>query len=281
MLQSSKTEYTTIPPSISDKYQLLQQAFASYKKVIIAYSGGVDSVFLLKVAVDCLGSDNVLACIGVSESLAESEYKAACDIADQIAACVEVVHPEEMSNTDYQANSPNRCFHCKSELYRLLRELAVEKGYDAVLCGTNADDLSDFRPGLQAAKQFHVASPLEQAGLTKNDIRLLSKHLGLNTWNKPAQPCLASRMAYGLQITPEKLKQIEQGEEFLRAMGMSELRVRHHGNLVRIEVPLDRLIDLTSGDRRREIVTFFTKLGFTYITIDLAGFRSGSANEVL
>jgi len=223
----------------------------------------------------------VLACIGVSESLAKSQYKVACDIAEQIGARVEVVHPKEMSNTDYQANTPNRCFHCKSELYNLLCDLAAKRNFDAVLCGTNADDLSDFRPGLQAAEKFNVASPLAQADLTKDDIRLLSKHLGLETWDKPAGPCLASRIAYGQQITAEKLKQIEQGEEFLSAMGLRELRVRHHGNLVRIEVPADEICNLTRDDNRRKITAFFKKLGFNYVSLDMEGFRSGSANEVL
>ena len=270
-----------IAPAVAEKYQRLQKYLGLHKKVIIAYSGGVDSVFLLKVALDCLGADNVLACIGVSGSLAQSEYKAACDIAEAIGAHVEVVHTKEISHTDYQANKPDRCFHCKSELYNLLKDLAVKDGYDAVLCGTNADDLSDFRPGLQAARKFDVASPLEEAGLTKNDIRILSKELGLKTWDKPAQPCLASRMAYGLEITPERLKQIEEGEEFLRGLGLRELRVRHHGNLARIEVPSEKICELVQEDCRREIVAFFKNLGFTYVSCDLQGFRSGSANEVL
>jgi len=270
-----------IAQPIAEKYQRLKDIVTSYKKVIIAYSGGVDSVFLLKVAVDGLGADNVLACIGVSGSLAKSEYQAACDVAGRIGAQIEVINTKEISRKDYQANPPDRCFHCKSELYKLLSDLAAQRDYDAVLCGTNVDDLGDFRPGLRAAKKFHVASPLEEAGLTKNDIRILSKELGLKTWDKPAQPCLASRMSYGLQITPERLKQIEQGEEFLRRLGLRELRVRHHGNLVRIEVPFEKIAELIADGPRREIVAFFKKLGFTYVSLDLQGFRSGSANEVL
>jgi uncharacterized protein len=264
-----------------EKYDRLREHLKQYQKVIVAYSGGVDSVCLLKAAVDSLGGENVLACIGVSESLAGSEYKKALDIAEHIGANIEVVHPQEMSNPDYQQNPANRCFHCKSELYGLLQELSQRNGYDAVLCGTNVDDLGDFRPGLQAAKKFKVASPLEEAQLTKEDIRAISKLLQLPTWNQPAQPCLASRMPYGLQITPERLKQIEQGEEFLRSLGLSELRVRHHDTLVRIEVPPERIGDLSEDPRRLQIVDFFKTLGFTYVTLDLQGFRSGSGNEAL
>jgi len=267
--------------ALSQKYEHLQEILGGYDRVIVAYSGGVDSVFLLKVAVDRLGVENVLACLGVSESLARSEYAAACRIAEQIGASVEVVHPREMANPHYRANPPERCYHCKAELYSLLNDLAGRRKYDAVLCGTNLDDLGDFRPGLEAAKRFNVASPLEQAKLTKDDIRALSRQLKLTTWNKPAQPCLASRMAYGLEITPDRLKQIERGEDFLRGLGLTELRVRHHGDLVRIEVRVDRLVELIEADRRERIVGFFKGLGFVYVTFDMQGFRSGSANEVL
>ncbi len=272
---------TTLTAEQQEKYDRLRENLKQYQKVIVAYSGGVDSVCLLKVAVDSLGGENVLACIGASESLARSEYKKALDIAERIGANIEVVHPKEMENPDYKKNPADRCFHCKSELYALLQELAQRRGCDAVLCGTNVDDLGDFRPGLQAAKKFKVASPLEEAGLTKEDIRAISKLLKLPTWNQPAQPCLASRMPYGLQITPERLKQIEQGEEFLRSLGLSELRVRHHDTLVRIEVPPQRIGDLSEDPRRRQIVDFFKTLGFTYVTIDLQGFRSGSGNEAI
>jgi uncharacterized protein len=274
-------EIITLTADQREKYRRLQKKLKQYQKVIVAYSGGVDSVCLLKVALDSLGPDNVLACIGASESLPGSEYKKALDIAEQIGAKIEVIHPQEMSNPHYQQNPANRCFHCKSELYGLLQELSQRNGYDAVLCGTNLDDLGDFRPGLQAAKKFKVSSPMEEAQLTKEDIRAISKLLQLPTWNQPAQPCLASRMPYGLQITPERLKQIEQGEEFLRSLGLRELRVRHHDKLVRIEVPPDRFGELIDDQRSRQIVDFFKKLGFTYVTLDLQGFRSGSANEAL
>lgn len=272
---------TILSHAQQEKYNRLRGHLAQYQKVIIAYSGGVDSACLLKVAIDCLGGENVLACIGQSDSLADSEYQKALAIAKQIGAAIEVVHPNERENPDYQDNPATRCFHCKSELYRLLQDLSQRLGFDAVLCGTNADDLEDFRPGLQAAKQFNVASPLEESQLTKDDIRTISKHLQLPTWNQPAQPCLASRIPYGLKITPERLRQIEQGEEFLRGLGLSELRVRHHDTLVRIEVPPERIGDLVEEPRRCQIVDYFKSIGFTYVTLDLQGFRSGSANEIL
>jgi len=274
-------EINTLTADQREKFRRLQENLKQYQKVIVAYSGGVDSVCLLKVAVDTLGGENVLACIGVSESLAEREYQKALDIAEQIGANIEVVHPKEMENPDYQQNPADRCFHCKSELYGLLQELSQRNDFDAVLCGTNVDDLGDFRPGLQAAKKFKVASPLEEAQLTKEDIRAISKLLQLPTWDQPAQPCLASRMPYGLTITPERLKQVEQGEEFLRSLGLRELRVRHHDKLVRIEVPPEHIGDLIEDPRRRQIVDFFKKLGFTYVSLDLQGFRSGSGNEAL
>jgi pyridinium-3,5-biscarboxylic acid mononucleotide sulfurtransferase len=276
-----QNEISTLTAEQQEKYHRLQENLNQYQKVIVAYSGGVDSVCLLKVAVDSLGGKNVLACIGVSESLAESEYQKALEIAEQIGAPIEVIHPKEMENPDYQKNPANRCFHCKSELYSLLQELSQRNRYDAVLCGTNVDDLGDFRPGLQAAKKFKVASPLEETGLSKEDIRAVSKLLQLPTWNQPAQPCLASRMPYGLTITPERLKQVEQGEEFLRSLGLRELRVRHHDKLVRIEVPAECLSEIVEESRRYQIVDFFKGIGFTYVSLDLQGFRSGSGNEAL
>ena len=163
----------------------------------------------------------------------------------------------------------------------MLNEIARKEGYPTIVCGTNADDLNDFRPGLQAAKKYDVLSPLEQAGLTKSEIRVLSKQLELPTWDKPAHPCLASRIAYGLDITAEKLLQVEKAEAYLRQRGLTELRVRHHGNLARIEVPVGNIPDLLNDKARDEIVSFLKNLGFNYVTLDMQGFRSGSANEVL
>jgi len=259
----------------------LQTIIRSYQKVIIAYSGGVDSTFLLRVACDCLGSENILACIGDSQSLARDELSNAKNLAQQMNAPVEIVHPNEMADPNYQANPAQRCYHCKTHLYNLLNAIARDRKYDAVFCGSNVDDLTDFRPGSQAEKKYNIISPLAQARLTKSDIRILSKQLQLPTWDKPASPCLASRIAYGLEITPQRLEQIEQGEAFLHKMNLGTLRVRHHGNLVRLEVPTDQIQKLTENNCREKIVAFFKELGFTYITLDLQGFRSGSGNEVL
>jgi uncharacterized protein len=267
--------------TIDQKFDALKKAIAQYQCVIIAYSGGVDSVFLLKTAYDTLGKANVLACIGVSDSLAQSEYDGAIDVARKIGAEVELVHPDEMNNPDYLANPTNRCYFCKTELYQLLNLLAEKKHYDAVLCGTNADDVGDYRPGLKAANEKRIISPLQQVELTKADIRTLSQKMGLPTWNKPAQPCLSSRVMYGQEITPERLKQVEEAEAFLRQLGLIELRVRHHGDLARIEVLPSEIELLTHQTQRDEIVNFFKKLGFTYISLDLQGFRSGSGNELL
>ncbi|MBN1844471.1 MAG: ATP-dependent sacrificial sulfur transferase LarE [Sedimentisphaerales bacterium] len=273
--------HPSLTPDQRAKYERLGAILRQYRRVIVAYSGGVDSCCLLRVAADCLGGANVLACIGQSESLPASQYRQARELAERMGVPLEIVHPAELANPDYRQNAADRCYHCKSQLYRLLRDLARRGGYDAVLCGTNRDDLGDFRPGLRAASQFQVDSPLAAAGMTKDDIRALSRYLDLPTWDQAAQPCLASRMSYGLVITPERLRQIEEGEEFLRSMDLSELRVRHHDTLVRIEVPAEQIPRLTEPDRRRRIVDFFKGLGFTYVSLDLQGFRSGSANEVL
>lgn len=270
-----------ISAGLDNKLAHLRQILQSYQRVLIAYSGGVDSMFLLKVAVDTLGTAQVLAGIGVSESLARTEYESALEMARSLGVPVEEVHPREMADPQYRANQADRCYHCKMELYRLLSDLARQKGYDAVLCGTNADDKTDYRPGRQAAKKYNIASPLELAGLSKEDIRTLSRALRLPTWDKPAQPCLASRLAYGMEITPERLQQVEKAEAFLRQMGWRELRVRHHGNLARIEVPAEKIELLATKNLRKKIVAFFHEIGFTYVSLDLQGFRSGSGNEVL
>lgn len=263
------------------KYHQLQQIITSYSKVIVSYSGGTDSSFLLKVAIDCLGRHNVLACIALSASMPEAQYKTACETAKKIDAQLETIHTQEISDPAYIANTPDRCFHCKSHICSLISELASQRQYDAIFSGSNADDLTDFRPGRKAEEKYHIVTPLQQAHLTKDDIRKLSKKLHLSTWNTPAQPCLASRIAYGTKITEQKLKQIEQAEQFLADMDLGEIRLRHHGHIARIEVPPGKIHHLTKSDTRKKIVQFLKELGFTYITLDLEGFRSGSANEAL
>jgi len=267
--------------SIQDKYSLLQQILKDLQKVIVAYSGGVDSTFLLKVAVDTLSPENVLACIGISPSLAKSQYRQALKNAKKIGVNVEEVQINEVFDSEYSANNPDRCFHCKSYLYSTLRDIAQTKGFINIICGCNFDDMNDFRPGNKAAKTLGVRSPLMEAKITKDDIRFFSKKLDLPTADAPASPCLASRVTYGLQITEQRLKQVEQAEDFLRELGFIEFRVRHHNEIARIEVKPEDLGKVATEPNRSKIVEKLKTLGFTYITVDLQGFRSGSLNELL
>jgi uncharacterized protein len=251
------------------------------QRVIVAFSAGVDSTFLLKVATDVLGPDHVLGCTGVSPSLAEAELQSVRDLAATIGARVRLIETKEMENPNYVENSPRRCYHCKSELYGKIRELAKVENFAVIVNGANADDVGDYRPGMEAATEFAVRSPLLEVGLNKQEIRQLSQELKLPTWNKPALACLSSRIPYGTPVTASSLKQVEQGEAFLRQHGLIICRVRHHGNLARIEVPVDDLTKVVSEPLRSEIAQAFKSFGYTYIAVDLIGFRSGSGNEVL
>ncbi len=266
---------------IDSKYQMLKDIISQYSKVIVAYSGGVDSSFLLKVSIDILGTENVLCCIGKSDSLATSEYELAVELAKSLGANLREVFPNEMANPNYLANPNNRCYYCKTELYSTLTKIVQEEHYDVIFSGTNEDDLDDYRPGLKAASEHAIVSPLAAAKLSKQDIRELSAELGLPTASKPAQPCLSSRVAYGLDITPERLKQVDKAEAFLRELGFKELRVRHHDTLARIEVPIDQIQKLAEPELRNKVTAYFKELGFNYISLDLDGFRSGSGNELL
>lgn len=267
--------------TLQDKYNLLQQILKKLHKVVVAYSGGVDSTFLLKAAVDTLGPENVLACIGISSSLGKSQYNRAIECAEIIGARVEEVEVQEVFDTKYSANNPDRCFHCKSHLYTLLQNIAREKGFDNVVCGCNLDDMDDFRPGNKAAKIYGVQSPLMEAQMTKDDIRDMSRKLKLPTADIPASPCLASRVMYGLEVTEQRLKQVEEAEDFLRELGFVEFRVRHHDTIARIEVQPEDMEKVTTEPERYKIIEKLKSLGFKYITVDLQGFRSGSLNELL
>jgi len=266
---------------LEGKFSLLKQILERFDKVVVAYSGGVDSTFLLKVAVDTLGLDNVLACIGISASLAKSQYAQAIENAKAIGAKVQEVAIDELADENYLANKADRCFHCKSHLYRILKDIAGENGITNVICGSNFDDKDDYRPGNRAAEVYQVKSPLAEAKLTKEDIRVLSRRLNLATADVPASPCLASRVIYGLDITEERLKQVEQAEDFLRQLGFIEFRVRHHDTVARIEVPQSQIEKITSQPTRTKIVEKLKSLGFKFVTVDLQGFRSGSLNETL
>ena len=266
---------------IRQKYNSLQEILKELDKVIVAYSGGVDSTFLLKAAVDVLGAENVRPCIAKGPSLPQSQYTMAIETAKKIGIEVRTVEPDELSDEKFAANRPDRCFHCKSNLFEVLKDVAQENNFTYIISGHNLDDESDFRPGSRAAKIFGVRCPLAEAQLTKDDIRRLSRERDLPTADIPASPCLASRISYNLKITEQRLKQIEQAEEFLKALGLVELRVRHHDIIARIEVKPEDIERITTEPIRSRIVEKFKSLGFKYITIDLQGFRSGSLNELL
>ena len=267
--------------TIDEKYELLKENLQKLKKAVVAYSGGVDSTFLLKVAVDVLGSENVLACIGISSSLSRMQYNRAIEFANLIGAKVEEVKVQEIYDADYAVNSPDRCFYCKSHLYSVLNEIARTKNFDNIICGCNFDDKDDFRPGNMAADIRGVLSPLMETEFTKNDIRQMSRKLDLPTSDLPASPCLASRITYGLQITEQRLKQVEQAEDFLRELGFVEFRVRHHDTIARIEVRPEDLSKLISDEIRQIVVDKMKSIGFKFVSVDLQGFRSGSLNETL
>ncbi len=267
--------------NLNKKYESLKRVLYDLGRVIVAYSGGVDSTFLLKVAVDTLGAENVLACIATGPSLPQSQYARAIELAKNMGVKLQSIEPNEMADARYTSNQPDRCFHCKTHLFELLTKIAKEKKITHIICGHNLDDQEDYRPGNRAAETFGIHSPLAEAKLTKNDIRQLSRQLGLPTADIPASPCLASRMAYGLEITEQRLKQIEQAEEFLKRLGFVEFRVRLHDNIARIEVHAEDIGKIIKEPTRSQVVEKLRSLGFNFITVDLQGFRSGSLNEPL
>jgi uncharacterized protein len=266
---------------INEKLNTLKSILKSYESGIVAFSGGVDSSFLLKVALDTLGTENVLAVIGESETYAVEEFEGAKKIAKMIKAPYKVIRTEEICDQRFVENSPQRCYFCKNELFSKLNEVAKKKELKHVFEGSNFDDIGDHRPGMQAAKDLGVVSPLKDAKLTKDEIRYYSKQLGLPTWSKPAMACLSSRFPYGHEITVEELKMVEEAENFLRQFGFAQQRVRHHGKLARIEVETESLNKLLSTEIREKIITKLKEIGYVWISIDLQGFRSGSFNESL
>jgi len=260
------------------KYEKLKEILANAGSLAVAYSGGTDSTLVLKVAHDALG-DKVVAITAVSASLPDADRVEAEEIARQIGAKHMLIESEETSNSEYLANTPNRCFFCKKETYGKLSAYARQYGFQTIVDGTNADDIGDYRPGRQAAHDFNVRSPLLEAGFTKDEIRQLARKLGLQNWNKPAAACLSSRIPYGTVITLEALSQVERAEVLLRGLGLRQLRVRHHGQVARIEAEPDDFQILLN--HRDQIVTGLKTIGYAYVALDLSGFRSGSMNDVI
>jgi uncharacterized protein len=267
-----------LPAPLAEKHERLRALIRGYGSAVVCFSGGVDSTLLLRVAHDVLG-DRCVALTTVSVTMAESERRAAVELAAQIGARLEVVESHELEREGFAQNPTNRCYHCKAELLELAAPRARALGFTEILLGTNLDDLGDHRPGLAAADERGARHPMVDVGLTKADVRALSRALGLPTWDKPQLACLSSRFPYGTEITPERLRRVDGFEDGLRALGFRQLRVRYHGDVARLEVPP---ADMPRALEAREaIVTLGRRQGFTFVALDLAGFSSGSLNQLV
>ncbi|OUL31216.1 TIGR00268 family protein [Nostoc sp. T09] len=265
---------------LTEKLEQLKALFAEMEQALIAYSGGVDSTLVAKIAYDVLG-DRALAVTAVSPSLLPEELEDAKIQAATIGIKHEIVQTNEMDNPNYTSNPVNRCYFCKSELHDTLKPLARNLGYPYVVDGVNADDLHDYRPGIQAAKERGARSPLAEVGVTKLEIRQLSQQLNLPWWDKPAQPCLSSRFPYGEEITIAKLQRVGRAEIYLRKLGLNNLRVRSEGDTARIELPPEQIKEFVLTTDLQKVVSAFQEFGFIYVTLDLEGYRSGKLNQVL
>jgi uncharacterized protein len=265
---------------VMEKLTALQTLLADMGQALIAYSGGIDSTLVAKVAYDVLG-DRAVAVTAESPSLMVDDLEDAKVQAADIGISHEIVQTHELDNPNYASNPVNRCYFCKSELHDTLKPLALQRGYPYVVDGVNADDLQDYRPGIQAAKERGARSPLAEVGITKLEVREISRHLGLPWWDKPAQPCLSSRFPYGETITPEKLQRVARCERYLRQLGLRTLRVRSAADTARIELPAADIPNFVTSVDLPALVQAFQTAGFTYVTLDLEGFRSGKLNQDL
>lgn len=270
----------TLAPEITAKGEALVQRLAAADSLMIAYSGGTDSAFLAWVAHEALGS-RMLAVIADSPSLARFQLEDAIAFANEQNIPLRVIKTQELDRPEYVRNDSQRCFHCKDELFDVMEAFAAANGFQTIAYGVNLDDKGDFRPGQAAASKHKIAAPLVEAGLTKADIRKLAREAGLRIWDKPASACLSSRIEYGQPVTTEALNAIEKGEDYLRQLGFRQFRVRHHGQIVRIEIAREELPRAMTAEMAAEFTRLFKSLGFKFVTLDLEGFRSGSMNALL
>ncbi len=266
--------------TVQDRYEDLLTRIRALDGVVVAFSGGVDSTFLLAAAAEALG-DRVLAVTGRSASVPRRELESAVGLAERLGARHRFVDTTEFADPVFAANPPDRCYHCKGTLFRTLLDIAGQEGLAAVLEGSNTDDLGDYRPGSRASKELGVLSPMVEAGLSKDDIRALSRGMDLPTWSKPAMACLASRVPYGEELTPERMQRIDRAEEALHDRGFAQVRVRDHGDVARIEVPPEDIARLTAEDARADLTEAVQAAGYKYVAVDLKGYRTGAMNEVL
>jgi pyridinium-3,5-biscarboxylic acid mononucleotide sulfurtransferase len=280
MAPAAQNKRETELSSADAKEKNLRRLMREMKTVLVAYSGGVDSAYLALIATQELRA-NAVCILGVSPSVSQVQREEAVKIAVQFDYNFEQINTEELANPDYQANPNNRCYFCKTELYGKLSAIAQQKNINYIVDGTNADDVGDYRPGKKAAAEIGVRSPLIESGLSKNEIRELSKKHGLPSWDKPASPCLSSRIAYGTPVTIERLTKVEKGEAVLRRLGFREFRVRLHDELVRLEIAPAELEKALNVESAEKLSAEFKRLGFRYVTLDLQGYRSGAMNEIL
>ncbi len=280
MAQPQSSYINTATPTAEEKEQNLRRLMREMRTVLVAYSGGVDSAYLALIATQELG-EKVVCVTGISPSVSQAQREEAERIAKDFNFNFQTIQTDELENPAYQANPNNRCYHCKTELYGKLSTLAEKKKIEYILDGTNTDDVGDYRPGKIAAQEKGVRSPLIEVGLSKNEIRQLSKMQNLSTWDKPASPCLSSRIAYGVPVTIERLSKVERGEEVLRGLGFREFRVRVHDEIVRLEIAPNEMERALNLQMTEKLAEKFRSLGFKYVTLDLHGYRSGAMNEVL